>query len=149
MQIYQDLKQGRITHRQVKRHLNDTIEAFLILNDIIKLINKSLSVQIAVLSLLYFVIGIFSVFGVFEAFVERKSNFLGVAGEYFYFMVLTHLTLLLICIINVFIEGSVSVLLIGKNCKFYSKYFLDSKDFRNAEENFKLLHFEGKGFEIS
>lgn len=94
-------------HKEIFDQLNKTRQILPILNDITFLISKSTGVQMIVLSLQYLCIAIFSVFGILKFNSEDPSFRLFVYWQ-FYFAILTHTLIVLVCINNFLIQCSVS-----------------------------------------
>lgn len=75
--------------------------------DIIKLLNRSLGVQVMILSFQYLVLGIFAIFGMFQASFGIEYDLKTILKWYKYFIAATHTVMTLTCVISDLIQREV------------------------------------------
>lgn len=87
--------------------IKKTLKMILILNDIIKLINRSLGIQVMLLSFQYLVLGIFVIFGIFHASFAIGHDLKFSLKWYIYFIAATHTMTMLTSLISTSIQREV------------------------------------------
>lgn len=94
----------------VLESLKKTNELFLVLNDIIKNINRAMSIQIIILVFQYLITGIFSIFGTIEASLENGNAFKSISKWYRYFSIAEHILVALTCAISSLIQNEARIM---------------------------------------
>lgn len=99
-----------LNHQAIINSVEVAKKSFIVLNDITKLINKAISIQFFITVFEYLVIGIFSIFGIYQNWIEvvhDDSHGDEFKNIYVYFMVFSHSFLILSCYVNYLIQNSV------------------------------------------
>lgn len=91
-------------------------EMMFVLDNIVKLINRSMSVQIVFLTVQYLFIGIFGIFGTLGVYIDTKhgDEFRATSKWYKYFMLVVQLMLMIACTTGALIRREVRKISKGK-----------------------------------